>query len=133
MKKFHLEIVTPDGCAFDGMAESVTVKTDAGEVQILRGHTDLFASVDTGRASVGVDGTKRLAACSGGFLSVKNGDVRLVASTFEFGEDIDLERAKTAKAEAEDRIKTKRNEKDVKLAEAKLKRALTRINVANTK
>ena len=50
-------------------------------------------------------------------------------------EDIDLERAQDAKKRAQERLATKDKlgDKDVMLAEAKLKRALIRSDVANKK
>ena len=56
MKQFHIEIVTPDGIAFDGMVESLLVRTDDGDVEILANHADLLAAIDTGRARIIVDG-----------------------------------------------------------------------------
>ena len=50
MKEFKLQIVTPDGIEYDGMAESVLVRTDDGDVQILAGHVNYMASLGTGRA-----------------------------------------------------------------------------------
>ena len=32
MRKFHLEIVTPDGVIFDGDAEGILVRTDGGDL-----------------------------------------------------------------------------------------------------
>ena len=89
MRPFHLEIVTPDGLIFDGEAESLLVHTEDGDVQILRGHADYFASVAIGRAKVTAGGVSRVASCAGGFLSVEKGNVRLVAITFEYADEID--------------------------------------------
>ena len=133
MRSFHLEIVTPDGAAFDGEAESLLVRTDNGDVEILASHTDYIASVGTGRARIIADGKERLASSSGGFLTVESGNVRLVAITFEFADEIDLDRAQRAKEAAEATIAAARDDKSVELAKAKLQRALSRINVANGK
>ena len=133
MNPFHLEIVTPDGAAFVGEVESLLVRTDDGDVEILRGHTDYLASVGTGRARITVDGKERLASCSGGFLTVHNGEVKLVAITFEFAEDIDLARAKAAKENAEAALADAKDERAVSLAKAKLSRAMSRISVASRK
>ena len=43
MREYKLQIVTPDGLKFDGMAESLLVRTDDGDVQILAGHVDYMA------------------------------------------------------------------------------------------
>ena len=93
MKPFHLEIVTPEGAAFSGEAESLLVRTSDGDVEILAGHTDYIAAVGIGRARIIADGKSRVASCAGGFLTVAGGEVKLVAITFEFSEDIDLKRA----------------------------------------
>ena len=89
MSQFQLEIMTPDGVAFSGLCESLLVRTDRGDVEIMRGHADYFAAVDTGRIRLTVDGRQRFAAASGGFLSVSGGTVRLALITFEYAEDID--------------------------------------------
>lgn len=130
MNPFHLQIVTPDGLCFDGEVESLLVRTDNGDVEILRGHTDLFASLGIGRARLIVGGATRYASCAGGFLSVAGGEVKLVATTFEFGEDIDLARARAAKEGAESLIKSATDERALTRAKAKLMRALNRIKVA---
>ena len=133
MKPFHLEIVTPDGSAFNGQAESLLVRTDDGDVEILAGHTDFLASVGTGRARITVDGGERFASCSGGFLTVSGGEVKLVAVTFEFADDIDLDRAERAKENAEAAISAAKDERAVSIAKAKLARAISRISVAKMK
>ena len=55
--------------------------------------------------------------------------VRLVATTFEYAEDIDAERAEQAKKRAEERLAEAKEEKDILLAKAKLSRALNRLAV----
>ncbi len=129
MSSFHLQIVTPDGEFFDGPAERVKVRTINGDVAILAGHIPYVTALGTGEASVTVDGEVRKAAASGGMLSVTPEVVRVVATTFEWAEDIDLDRAKRAKEKAEERIKKARDAKELELAKVKLSRALVRINV----
>ena len=133
MKPFHIEIVTPDGLAYDGEVESLLVRTDDGDVEILCGHTDFFASISTGRARILVDGKPRFASVNGGFVSVQGGKVRLVTITFEFADEIDLARAKAAKESAEQRLKSAKDDRDERIVKAKIARATSRINVANLK
>lgn len=52
---------------------------------------------------------------AGGFLSVEKGEVRLVATTFEYADEIDVARAEAAKARAEARIAAATEERDIKL------------------
>lgn len=133
MKSFHIEIVTPDGIEYDGMVESLLVRTDDGDVEILAGHTDLVASVSVGRARIIVDGQKRFASVNGGFLAVKEGAVRLCAITFEFADQIDLKRAEAAHAKAAAAVKAAEDDRAERVAKAKLMRAASRIKVASMK
>ena len=134
MSVLHLEIVCPDGELFSGEATSILVTTDNGEVQILRGHADLVATLKTGRAKLKLpNGEERTASASGGFVIVKNGAVRVVATTFEFKDTIDLERARIAKEAAEQKMRDAKDEREFAIAKAKLERALVRISVANSK
>ena len=133
MREFHLQIVTPDGSVFDGMAESLIVRSEMGDVEILAGHADLFASLGIGRARIKADGKTQVGSAAGGFIAVENGEVRLVATTFEFKENIDLNRAKAAREKAEEKLKNAKNTADIDTAKAKLMRAINRINVASEK
>lgn len=130
MREFKLNIVTPDGEEFSGNAESLLVYTDDGVVEVLAGHVDYMASLGTGKARVKLSDGERVASASGGFLTVDRGEVTLVATTFEWRDDIDVERAKAAKESAEGLIKDAKDDKAMALAKAKLLRALNRLNVA---
>lgn len=125
---FHLQVVTPDGLAFEGEAEKLSVRTQDGIIGILPRHIDYVAPLGMGEAVITEPEDKvRRAACIGGMVAVQGDTVRLVATTFEWAEEIDLDRAKTAEARAR-AMMTRENasERDLKLAEAKLHRALVR-------
>ena len=130
MSTFHLQIVTPDGGFFDGEAERVSVRTIDGEAAVLGNHIPYVTALGTGEARVVVDGQTRRAAASGGMLAVTPGHVRVVASTFEWAEEIDVERAKRAKEDAEQRIQNAKDPHELQLAKARLSRAQVRLNVA---
>lgn len=124
---FHLQIVTPDGLDFEGEAEKLSVRTQDGIIGILPRHIDYVAPLGMGEAVVTVDGKERRAACIGGMVAVQQGSVRLVATTFEWAEEIDLERAKQAEERARAVIAREGiSQRDLKLAEARLHRALVR-------
>lgn len=130
MKSFNLKIVTPDGLIYESEVESLLVRTDDGDVEFLAGHIDYMASLGTGRARIKVNGEDKYASVSGGFVTVKGGEIKLVAITFEFRENIDLERAKAARDTAKAQISSLTDDKALKIAKAKLTRALNRIDVA---
>lgn len=130
MTTFHLQIVTPDGGFYDGDAEKLIVRALGGDVCILPRHAPYVTALGTGQATVVIDGQRRNAACAGGMLAVTKDDVRLVATTFEWAEDIDKNRAQRAKEEAERRIQNARDAAELEMAKAKLSRALARIKAA---
>ena len=65
-------------------------------------------------------------------LSVHDGEVKLVSTTFEWSEDIDLERAQRAEERAKEKLahRDTLGDQELALAEAKLKRALIRQSAA---
>lgn len=130
MKPFSLEIVTPDGLLFSDMVESLLVRTDDGDVEILAGHADFLAGLGIGRARLIVNRQRRYASVAGGFISVRRGEVKLVATTLEFAENIDRERALLAKERSEAALAASAGTRDINLARAKLARALNRIKVS---
>ena len=76
------------------------------------------------------DGTRREAACIGGMLSVIDGKCSLLATTWEWKEDIDKARADAAKTRAEAVLeRTGLTDQEYKNAKAKLQRALVRLSV----
>ena len=130
MNTFPLKIVTPDGIAFEGQVEALTVRTTSGDIGILAGHINCVAPLGMGRATVVIDGKPRHGACIGGMLSVLGGAVSLVPTTFEWAEDIDLDRAELAYNRAQAVLQSKDSSKtDIALAEARLKRALVRKSI----
>lgn len=134
MNSFPLKIVTPDGMQFEGNAEELIVRTTTGDLGILAGHINCVAPLGMGQATVMVDGQKRYAACIGGMISVVNGTVNLVPTTFEWADQIDTDRAVASEKRAKSIIADKNStDTDVRLAEARLKRALIRKSVAGRK
>ena len=135
MSTFSLKIVTPDGLIFDGEAEKLIVRTTDGDIAILARHIDCVAALGMGRATVvDAEGNRRYAACIGGMLAVTNGNVNLVPTTFEWAESIDAARAQLSMERAETVLKNKdASANDLRLAEARLHRALVRKSVASSK
>ena len=134
MTAFPLKIVTPDGLAYEGQAEEVIVRTTGGDLGILAGHINCVAPLGMGRAMLVIDGKTRYAACIGGMVSVVNGQVTVVATTFEWAAQVDVDRAEASEKQAKAVISDKTAaDTDLRLAEARLKRALVRKNVAQMK
>ncbi len=129
---FQLQIVTPDGLIFEGEAVKLFCRTIAGDVCILARHCNYMTALGMGEARVTLaDGTVRRAACIGGMLAVTGGRARLVATTWEWAEEIDKARAEASRQRAEAVLAQKgADARELELAQARLRRALVRSSVA---
>lgn len=130
MTPFRLEIITPEKTFFDGETEQVIVRTTVGDVGILNGHEPYCAALGIGQMRIMIDGSFRRAATSGGIIKVSKEKTVILVQSCEWAEDIDVARAEHAKQVAEERIKAAASDNEILLAEAKLKRALNRIDAA---
>lgn len=132
MTAFPLQIVSMNRLIFDGEATSVSCRTIHGDLAVLAGHCNYCTAVGMGTASVTfADGSCRRAACIGGMLSVLDGACRLIPTSWEWDDEIDVKRAELSKEKAEEVLnRTDVASKDRALAKARLHRALVRISTA---
>ena len=134
MNAFPLRIVTPDGIQFDGAAEELVVRTADGDTGILAGHINYVAPLGMGEATIVADGQKRRAACIGGMVSVVDNQVTLLPMTFEWADQIDMDRVAASQSRAEEILQNKHaSDTELIMAKARLKRALVRKSVAARK
>ena len=131
MRTFPLRIGTPDGLLFEGEVQRIVCRSITGDLAILAGHCNFCTALGMGEAHVILeDGTSRSAACIGGMLTVMDGNCSLLATTWEWQEDIDVDRAGKAKERAQEKLaKGGLSDKEYKIVEAKLQRALVRLSV----
>lgn len=135
MSAYQLDVVSMDGPEFTGTVQKLLLRTIAGDVEILARHTNYCTAIGMGTAHLVMeDGTERSAACIGGMLSVMNGICRVLPTTWEWSDEIDLDRAKAAKEKAEQALRDAKLDEEARVrAQAKLYRALVRIGSASTK
>ena len=133
MTPFKLEIITPEKKFFDGETEQIIVRTTVGDVGILNGHEPYCAALGIGQIRVMIDGKFRHAATSGGIIKVNREKTVVLVDSCEWADEIDVTRAEAAKDRAEARIKKGESDRQIRMAEAKLKRALNRIDTARYK
>lgn len=130
MTPFKLQIITPEKTFFDGETDQIVVRTTVGDVGILNGHEPYCAALGIGQMRVRLNGEFRHAATSGGIIKVSREKTVILVQTCEWSDEIDVDRANAAKAAAEDRMKAAASDNELRMAEAKLKRALNRIDTA---
>ena len=100
----HVALVVPDRELWSGQASTVIAKTSEGDIGVLTGHSPVFGVLTEGSvAEIVTDETRIRAAVSGGFLSVADDRVSILAAQAELAGEINVEqtRAELAAALAE--------------------------------
>jgi F-type H+-transporting ATPase subunit epsilon len=130
-RSFSLEIVAPDRVIFQGEATSVTAPGTLGGFQVLFNHAPLLSSLDVGPLKVkNTQGVDTVYATGGGYLEVRENKVVVLVESAEKPEEIDVERARAARARAEERLKAHDGSFDSVRAELALARSLNRLRLA---
>ncbi|WP_062200023.1 F0F1 ATP synthase subunit epsilon [Massilibacterium senegalense] len=132
MSTMKFSIVTPDGPAFEGDVEMVSVKAKSGELGVLPGHVPTVAPLEINVVRIKKQGgSTEKVAVNGGFIEIRKDQVNILAPSAEPAEDIDVERARASKERAEKRLQqAKQDDVDHKRAELALKRAINRLDAA---
>ena len=133
-KTFHLDIRTPEGVAWQGETEIVTLPGKQGTFQVLINHAPLLTELEVGEIRLtDLHGKEQIFASSGGFAEVRLNEVTVLSETIEPATEIDTERARSAKERAEERIREVRTNPGSNInrarAEAALARAENRLKV----
>lgn len=82
MREFPLEIVSPTGVVFDGMAKRVIVRTICGDIGILAGHTDFVTVLKDGDVRILSADGETTAHVSGGMLTVTKDRTRIIVDKY---------------------------------------------------
>jgi F-type H+-transporting ATPase subunit epsilon len=94
----HVELVAVERLLWSGEARMVIARTTEGELGVLPGHAPLLGQLaDGGVVRIQEDGGQELVfAVHGGFLSVTEDGVSILAELAERAEEIDVDRAQQA-------------------------------------
>ncbi len=124
-EQLSVELVGADRKVWAGEASMVIAKTTEGDIGILPGHAPILGVVLSGAVQVRQEGgASVVAAVHGGFLSVANNQVAILAEQAELAEEIDVERARQELTEAEAAADADTGDED---AQAAAQRARARI------
>jgi F-type H+-transporting ATPase subunit epsilon len=92
---FRVALVVPDRELWSGEAGTVIAKTTEGDIGVLTGHSPLFGILAEGSlVEIITEETTVKAAVSGGFLSVADNQVSILAAQARLGEEVDKEEAR---------------------------------------
>ena len=103
----HVALVVPDRLLWSGEARTVIAKTTEGDIGVLTGHAPVFGVLAEGSmVEILTDEAEPVrAAVSGGFLSVADDQVSILAAQGQLAGEVDADRAQqeldTALADAE--------------------------------
>ena len=130
-EKLRLEMVTPYKRVLSEEVDEVTAPGSVGEFGVLPDHTSLLTTLKVGELTYKKGGETFRVAVNWGSVEVEDNVMTVLVETAEPADQIDVERAKAALARAEEALKKLSSEdKEFKIMEAALERALIRVQVA---
>lgn len=101
--ELNVELVAPDRRVWSGTAQMVIARTTEGDIGILPGHEPMLGLLVTGQVTIrAADENPVVAAVHGGFLSVADDNVSILAEVAELPDEIDVSRAESALQGAQD-------------------------------
>lgn len=133
-EKLKLELVTPYKQVLSEDVDEVTAPGTLGEFGVLPGHTTLLTTLKIGELTYRQGNQSYHVAVNWGYVEVEDDTMTVLVETAEPADEIDLERAKAALGRAEAALKTlDPGDKQFKIMECALERALIRVQVARRK
>jgi F-type H+-transporting ATPase subunit epsilon len=126
MAELNVSLVAMDRPVWRGKAKIVVATTVEGEIGIMAGHEPVLALLKDGAVRIdATDGERIGAVVHGGFLSVANDVVSVLAESAELDSEIDVERAQRALERIMADGVVSKGEKDAELrARSRLKAAM---------
>lgn len=124
---FFLKVITPERLFFEGEVEMVEFNTTEGEIGIYANHVPTTVIVRPGVLTITMPDEEKKAALHAGFVEILQDQVTILAESIEWPDEIDVNRAESAKERAEHRLQEKDANLDEARAQIALMRALTRI------
>ncbi len=127
---FQLEIVTPEKMVVKDAVDEIQIPGSDGFLGVLPGHAPLITELSAGELSYRKGANSFRFVVAWGFAEVLPDRVTTLAETAERAEDIDINRAQNDKKLAEQDLANGKSEEDFIKAEAELKYAASRLEVA---
>ena len=132
MKPFKVRIIEADNTFYDGEMTSLVVPGVDGEYGVLANHQNLAIAIVPGMIRFRDEEDAEMTAfVSDGMMRVEDGEVLLLVDSAEWPDEIDAERVKAKEAAAREAMLQKKSAREYTLAEASLKRAISRMRVVN--
>lgn len=132
MNTFHARIYEADDTFFVGELESLTIPAIDGEYGVWANHQNVVVAVVPGLMRYRTpDGEEFEAFVSDGMMRVEDNDILVLVDSAEHVDEIDEAIAREKEIAAREAMLQKKSVREFLLAEASLKRAVTRIRIKN--
>jgi F-type H+-transporting ATPase subunit epsilon len=129
-RKIDLRITTPRGLKFEEKADMIIMRCIDGDMGVLRDHAPISAVLGDGILRIINDGVEQKLALFGGIVEISDNTVDIYSTIAQRPEEIDLERARRDKEEAEAIIMEETEELKIRSMQVVLRRSLVRIEVS---
>ncbi len=126
-----LDIVTPEKRLLSVTCDEVRAPGLLGGFGIRQDHEPFMTALEPGRLTYVEGGREHHFAVGGGFLQVADNKVIVLADTAEAAQDIDVDRARKAFEEAQEKLlKLTEQDENHPVESARVRRAAARLHVA---
>ncbi len=129
-KKIDLNITTPRGPKFSEKADMIIMRCIDGDLGVLYGHEPVSAVLGDGILHIYNEGNDKKLALFGGIAEIGENRVNIFTTIAQPPDEIDLERARTDREEAEAAMNEESEELQLQSSQILLRRSLVRIEVS---
>lgn len=136
MNNYTVDILTPAKIvAQDVPAESLLVPTVAGAINILKDHTHVVSKLEMGIITIfgGAEDPERYFTVASGVCKILDNKVTVLATTAEEDKEVDVERAKVALRNAEEKLyySDEMEDEEIEKYQRKVERARLRLQLVS--
>lgn len=125
-----MDILAADNPFYSGPCESLIIPSLQGKYGIMANHSNIIIAIIPGALFYRIPGEDtKVVAVSHGLVKVENNEVLILVDSVETPEEIDINRAKRAADAAREEILQNKSIQEYHSAQARLKRAVSRLRV----
>ncbi|MBE7704702.1 MAG: ATP synthase F1 subunit epsilon [Cyanobacteria bacterium SIG29] len=129
--KIHLKIITPERIVFEDDVDSIVAQGVKGSFGVYPNHIPFMSALAVDTAKAVKNGEEIVFSIIGGAFQFKNNEAIILTEVAEKGSDIDTARAELAKERAEAKLVDAETQRDIKLANMAIAKAMARLKAAS--
>lgn len=130
-KTIHFKIITPEKIVFEDDVDFISAQGVKGSFGVYPNHIPFMSALAIDTAKAAKDGREIVFSVIGGAFQFKNNEAIILTEVAECGNDIDTARAQLARERAEAKIASAQTQRDIKLANMALAKAMARLKAAS--